>query len=49
MDLAQLNDHGAASWTHHEDKHKVGDTVNVLGEEASQKLTRFQEQGIPGA
>lgn len=54
MDLAQLNDHGAPSWTHREDKHEVGDTVNVLGEEASQKLVLASQAGttwdtLPGA
>lgn len=36
--LAQLNDHGAVSHAIRENTHEVGDTVNVLGEEAAQKL-----------
>lgn len=36
--LAQLNDHGAILQAIRENTHEVGDTVNVLGEEAAQKL-----------
>lgn len=41
-------------WTCLEDKHEVGDTVNVLGEEVSRKLVLASQAGtawdtLPGA